>query len=194
MSIVAVVENNIPIVNITVPTDGTLECNYVKNGENITCGDTLFTYHPKKMNSKETDDSLCAILSPTDGMISFPYPRTAGMSLKAKSLFMDIVPAKMQDSSMHAYGFLSESDRGKVTVGQTLRIPIDNDVLLGTVGAISPLPNDKGLYYFDIALSPKSEELIMDRNTLFYHKDLPAEIIIGNSRLIYKIFASFTNW
>ena len=193
MSIVAVVENNIPIVNITVPTDGTLECNYVKNGENITCGDTLFTYYPKQMNSKETDDSLCAILSPTDGMISFPYPRTAGMSLKAKSLFMDIVPEKVQDYSIHTYGFLSESDRERATLGKTVRIPIDNDVLLGTVGSISSLPNDKGLYYFDIALSPKSEKLIMNGNMPF-HKEQSAEIIISNPRLINKVFASFTNW
>lgn len=193
MSIVAVVENNIPIVNITVPTDGTLECNYVKNGENITCGDTLFTYYPKQMNSKETDDSLCAILSPTDGMISFPYPRTAGMSLKAKSFFIDIVPDKVQDLSMHTYGFLSESERDKVSVGQTVCIPIHDDILLGTIGSISPLPNDKGNYYFDVVLSPKSEELIMNGNMPF-HKEQSAEIIIRNPRLIYKIFAAFRNW
>ncbi len=193
MSVVAIMESNISIVNVTVPTDGILHRIYVKNGESITCGDTLFTYYSKQINSKETDDSLCVILSPTDGVVSFPYPRTAGMSLKAKSLFMDIVPVKMQDSSMHAYGFLSESDRGKVTVGQTLRIPINNDVLLGTVGSISSLPNDKGLYYFDITLSPKSEELIMDRNTPF-HREQSAEIIIRNPRLIHKIFAAFRNW
>ena len=193
MSVVAIMESNISIVNVAVPTDGILQRIYVKNGESITCGDTLFTYYPKQINSKETDDSLCAILSPTDGMISFPYPRTAGMSLKAKSLFMDIVPAKMQDSSMHAYGFLSESDRGKVTVGQTLRIPINKDVLLGTVGSISSLPNDKGLYYFDVVLSPKSEELIMNGNMPF-HKEQSAEIIIRNPRLIHKFFTSFTNW
>lgn len=193
MSVVAIMESNISIVNVAVPTDGILQRIYVKNGESITCGDTLFTYYPKQINSKETDDSLCTILSPTDGMISFPYPRTAGMSLKAKSLFMDIVPEKVQDYSIHTYGFLSESDRERATLGKTVRIPIDNDVLLGTVGSISSLPNDKGLYYFDIALSPESEELIMNRNAPF-HKEQPAEIITSNPRLINKIFASFTNW
>ena len=191
--VTVVMKNNIPIVNVTVPTDGILHRIYVKNGESITSDDTLFTYYSKQMNSKETDDSLCVILSPTDGVVSFPYPRTAGMSLKAKSLFMDIMPDKVQDYSMHTYGFLSESDRGKVTVEQTLRIPINNDVLLGTVGSLSSLPNDKGLYYFDIALSPKSEKLLMDRNMPF-HREQPAEIIISNPRLINKIFASFTNW
>lgn len=193
LSVVAVVENNISIVNIIVPTDGTLQHIYVMNGENITCGDTLFTYYPKQINSQETSDSLCAILSPTDGIVSYPYTRTAGMSLKAKSIFIDIVPQKLQDYSIHTYGFLSESDLCKATTGQMVRIPIVNDVLLGTVGTISPLPNDKGLYYYDIALSPKSEKLIMGRKTPF-HKEYSAEIIISCPRLINKIFASFTNW
>lgn len=193
MSVVAIMESNISIVNVAVPTDGILQRIYVKNGECITCGDTLFTYYPKQMNSKETDDSLCAVLSSTDGVVSFPYPRTLGMLLKTKELFMNIVPDKVESSIIHVYGFLSDSERGKATMGQTLRIPIGNDVFLGTVGAISPLPNDKGLYYFDIALSPKSEELIVNGNMPF-HKEQPAEIIISNPRLIHKFFTSFTNW
>ena len=191
--VTVVMENHIPVVSITVPTDGTLQRVHVKNGESITCDDTLFTYYPKQIDSKETDDSLCTILCPTNGVVSFPYPRNLGMPLKAKSLFMDIVPDKVQDLSMHTYGFLSESERDKVSVGQTVCIPIHDDILLGTIGSISPLPNDKGLYYFDIVLSPKSEELIMDRNTPF-HKEQSAEIIISNPRLIYKIFALFTHW
>ena len=185
--VTVVMENDIPVVNVTVPTDGTLQRVHVKNGESITRGDTLITYISNQI------DSISTILCSTDGVVCFLYPCHAGMPLKAKEVFMNIVPDTVESSISHIYGFLSETERRKVFEGQEIRLPIDSFDLLGTVGAISPLPNDKGLYYFDIALSPKSEELIMDRNAPF-HKEQSAEIIISNPRLIYKIFASFTKW
>ena len=187
------IESNISDIDILADEKGDITRMFVKNGDVVSKGDTLFEY--KSNNRTTPHDSFCFITTPTTGTVSFPSYRNKGICFEKGELLLSI---KSQDShavQIVCYGFIDKGLRNKVSKGQLVKIKTasdgktENNVLTGRIIEISILPNDKNTYFIEIAL-PKVEKEYFLQNNSERKVRLEGEVVTERPRLINKFFSS----